>query len=104
MWINHKFKWSFIFVVDLNSLSFISEEQKGRGQSWVKAKFYSRKIGLKATEGQFVTVTGSEKRPIYTVWKIVTKKPAVIKELEKYFEKPEIAVQCLVEISKGNDP
>ena len=36
--------------------------------------------------------------------KVVTKKPAVIKELEKYFEKPEIAVQCLVEISKGNDP
>ena len=34
----------------------------------------------------------------------VTKKPAVIKELEKYFEKPEIAVQCLVELSEGNDP
>ena len=34
----------------------------------------------------------------------VTKKPAVIKELEKHFEKPEITVQCLVEISRGNDP
>ena len=31
-----------------------------------------------------------------------TKKPAVIKELEKHFEKPEITVQCLVEISRGN--
>ena len=33
-----------------------------------------------------------------------TKKPAVIKELEKHFGKPEITVQCLVEISRGNDP
>ena len=33
-----------------------------------------------------------------------TKKPAVIKELEKHFEKSEITVHCLVEISKGNDP
>ena len=24
--------------------------------------------------------------------------------MEKHFEKPETAVQCLVEISKGNDP
>ena len=61
-------------------------------------------MDLKATEGQFVTETGSEKRPNLHSLKVVTKKPAVIKELEKYFEKPEIAVQCLVEISKGNDP
>ena len=33
-----------------------------------------------------------------------TKKPAFIKELEKHFEKPEITVQCLVEISRGNGP
>ena len=33
-----------------------------------------------------------------------TKKTAVIKELEKHFEKSEITVHCRVEISKGNDP
>ena len=33
-----------------------------------------------------------------------TKKPAVIKELEKHFDKPEITVQCVVEMSKENDP
>ena len=33
-----------------------------------------------------------------------SKIPAVIRELEEHFEKPEITVQCLVEISKGNDP
>ena len=33
-----------------------------------------------------------------------TKKPAVIKELEKHFEKTEITVQCVVELSKENDP
>ena len=49
-------------------------------------------------------MTGSERRPHLHSLKVVTKKPAVIKELEKYFEKPEIAVHCLVEISKGNDP
>ena len=49
-------------------------------------------------------MTGSERRPHLHSLKVVTKKPAVIKELEKYFEKPEIAVQCLVEINKGNDP
>ena len=31
-----------------------------------------------------------------------TKKPAVIKE--KHFEKPEVTVQCVVELSKENDP
>ena len=29
-----------------------------------------------------------------------TKKPAVIKELEKHFEKPEITVQCVVPLGK----
>ena len=33
-----------------------------------------------------------------------TKKPGVVKELEKHFEKPEITVHCVVEMSKGNDP
>ena len=45
-----------------------------------------------------------KKDHIYLSLKVVTTKPAVIKELEKYFEKPEITVQCLVELSKGNDP
>ena len=30
--------------------------------------------------------------------------PAVIKELQKHFENPEINVQCLDKICKGNDP
>ena len=33
-----------------------------------------------------------------------TKKTAVIKELEKHFEKLEITVQCVAEMSKENDP
>ena len=113
MWINHRYKLSFIFVIDLNSLSFISEEQKARvGEraafkregSKSSQSIYSWKIGLKATEGEFVTATGPEKRPDINSLKVVTTKPAVIRELEKYFEKPQITVQCLVELSKGNDP
>ena len=77
---------------------------KREGSKLSKAKFYFWKIWLKATEGQFVTATGSEKRPNLHSLTVVTKKPDVIKELEKHFEKPETAVQCLVEISKGNDP
>ena len=115
MWINHRYKsiqikfyirgWSKQSIIYQWRTKRVGEKGAFKREgSKLSQSIYLWKIGLKATEGEFVTTTGPEKRPDLHSLKVVTSKLVVIRELEKYFEKPEITVQCLVELSKGNDP
>ena len=74
-----------------------------------KQSIIREKLDLKPQKGslslrQDLKSKTSKKRTCTKSESEATKTPAAIKEQVKHFEDPEITVQCLVEISKGNDP
>ena len=75
----------------------------------LKQSITREKLNIKPQKGSLSlrqdlkSKTSKKSKPTQSESK-ATKQLAVIKELEKHFEKPEITVQCLVEISKGNYP
>ena len=75
-----------------------------------KQSIIRQKLDLKQQKGslslrQYLKSKTSKKGKSTQSESKANKKPGVVKELEKHFEKPEITVHCcVVEMSKGNDP
>ena len=70
-----------------------------------KQSIIREKLDLKPQKGslslrQYLKSKTSKKSKSTQSESKATKKPAVIKELEKHFEKPEITVQCVVPLGK----